>query len=129
MKIKRGFGPIHFFYPGVLEIQVGHSIWPKLLLLKMENSNLAPGPISPGSFLLWLFPESLCSALGTYFWSRGSCVILFFLLFRAAFVAYASSQARGWIGTTAASLRHSYCIMGSKPRLQPSPQLMATPDP
>ena len=52
-----------------------------------------------------------------------------FLLFRAAPAAYGGSQARGPIGTTAAGLHHSHRNMGSKPRLQPTPQLMATPDP
>ena len=41
--------------------------------------------------------------------------------------AHASSQARGGIRAIAASLRHSRT--GSKPRLQPTPQLLATPDP
>ena len=49
--------------------------------------------------------------------------ILFFL--RAALAAYGGSQARGGIRTVAASLHHSH--MGSEPRLQPTPQLTATP--
>ena len=43
-------------------------------------------------------------------------------------VAYGSSQARGHIGAAAASLCHSH-ISRSKPHLQPTPQLTATPDP
>ena len=39
------------------------------------------------------------------------------------------SQARGPIGATAASLRHSHSHTRSKLRLQPTPQLAATPDP
>ena len=50
-----------------------------------------------------------------------------FLLFRAARAAYGGSQARGRIGAVAAGLRHSNA--GSEPRLQPTPQLTATPDP
>ena len=52
-----------------------------------------------------------------------------FCLFRAAPSAYGDSQARGGIGAVAVSLYHSHSNVGSKPRLQPTPQLMATPDP
>jgi len=38
-------------------------------------------------------------------------------------------QARGPIGATAAGLHHSHNSSGSKPHLQPTPQLMAMPDP
>ena len=48
---------------------------------------------------------------------------------RAAPMAYGSSQARGRIGTTAASLCHSHSNVQSEMRLQPSPQLMAMLDP
>ena len=51
----------------------------------------------------------------------------FFDLFRATPVAYGGSQARGLIGATAAGRCHSNT--GSKPHLQPIPQLMATLDP
>ena len=51
----------------------------------------------------------------------------FFLLFRAAPMAYGSSQARGQIGVAAGS--HSHRHMGSKLCLQPIAQLTATPDP
>ena len=55
---------------------------------------------------------------------------LFFYLFRAALVAYGSSQARGLIGAAAATgLCHSHSNARSMPHLQPTPQLMATPDP
>ena len=55
--------------------------------------------------------------------------MLFFLLFLwAAPVAYGGSQARGRIGAVATSLRHSHSNAGSEPRLQPTPQLTATPD-
>ena len=49
-------------------------------------------------------------------------------LYRAAPTAYGSSQARGQIGVAAVSLHHSHSNTRSKPRLQPTPQLMATPD-
>ena len=53
----------------------------------------------------------------------------FFFFNRAALLAYRSSQARGRIGATAASLHTSPSNMGSKLPLQSTPQLMATPDP
>ena len=53
----------------------------------------------------------------------------FFLLFRAAPTAYGGSQARGPIEAVAAGLRHSHSNAGSKPYLQPTPQVKATPDP
>ena len=52
-----------------------------------------------------------------------------YLFFRAAPVAHGGSQARGQIGALAASLCHSHGNAGSKPCLQPTPQLMAIPDP
>ena len=44
-------------------------------------------------------------------------------------VAYGGSQARGLIGAVAASLHHSLSYKGSEPRLRPTPQLTAMPDP
>ena len=43
------------------------------------------------------------------------CFILFYLLFKAALLAYGSSQARGQIGAIAASLHHSHSNAWSKP--------------
>ena len=42
--------------------------------------------------------------------------------------AYGGSQARGLIGAVATGLRQSHSNVGSEPRLQPTPQLTATPD-
>ena len=39
------------------------------------------------------------------------------------------SRARGRIGAVAAGLHHSHSNAGSEPRLRPTPQLTATPDP
>ena len=50
-------------------------------------------------------------------------------IFRALPVAYGGSQARGQIGGVAAGLCQSHSNLGSKPRLWPTPQLMAMPDP
>ena len=47
----------------------------------------------------------------------------------AAPAAYGGSQARGPIGAVAAGLHHSHSNAESEPHLQPTPQLMATPDP
>ena len=57
--------------------------------------------------------------------------IFFFVfgLFRAAPMAYGGSQARGRIGAVAASLHQSHSDARSELRLQPTPQLMAMPDP
>ena len=52
-----------------------------------------------------------------------------FLLFRAALVTNGSSQARGQIRATAASLHHSHSNMGSESHLWPTPLLTATPYP
>ena len=46
----------------------------------------------------------------------------------AAPVAYGGSQARGPIEAAATGLRQSHSNAGSEPRLQPTPQLTATPD-
>ena len=43
--------------------------------------------------------------------------------------AYGGSQARDLIGAVAASLPQSHGNAGSEPHLQPTPELMATPDP
>ena len=55
------------------------------------------------------------------------CFVFCFLRLQPA--AYGSSQARGRNGATAAGLRHSHRNAGSKPCLQPAPQLMAMLDP
>ena len=54
---------------------------------------------------------------------------MFCLLFRATPAAYGSSQARGLIRAVAAGQCHSHSKEGAKPRLQPTPQFTATPDP
>ena len=44
-------------------------------------------------------------------------------------VAHGGSQARGPFGALVAGLHHSQSNSGSEPCLQPTPQLMAMPDP
>ena len=56
------------------------------------------------------------------------CVCLF-AISRATPVAYGGSQARDPIGAVATSLRQSHSNAGSEPRLRPTPQLTAMPDP
>ena len=56
-------------------------------------------------------------------------VFLFIYFFRAAGLAYGSSQTRGQIGAAAAGLHHSHSNARSELRLQPTPQLTANPDP
>ena len=54
----------------------------------------------------------------------------FFLSFsRATPAAHGDSQARGLIRAVAAGLRQGHSNVGSKPGLQPTPQLTAMPDP
>ena len=84
----------------------------------------------PGGLFLW--GVSLCRF--NIFVAR-AVFFLIFLLFclfafsRAAPMAYGGSQARGLIGAAAASLHQSHSNSGSEPRLQPTPQVTATPDP
>ena len=61
----------------------------------------------------------------------GLTAIFFFVfcLFGAAPTAYRASQAWGRIRAAAAGLHHSHSNAGSKPSLQPTPQLTAMPDP
>ena len=53
----------------------------------------------------------------------------FFSISGATLTAYGGSQARGPIGAIATGLRQSHTNVASKPRLRPTPQLTATPDP
>ena len=53
----------------------------------------------------------------------------FFCLLRASPVAYEDSQARGLIGAIATGLFQSHSNAGSKPHLQPTPELTAMLDP
>ena len=69
-------------------------------------------------YIAYLFP-TLCFYLLIY------CLFAFS---RAASTAYEGSQARGLIGAMATGLRQSHSNTRSKPFLQPTPQLTATPD-
>ena len=56
-------------------------------------------------------------------------IFIYFGLFRATLAAYGGSQARGPVGTVAASLGQGHSNEGSELRLRGTPQLMATPHP
>ena len=56
-------------------------------------------------------------------------IFFFFCLFMATRIAYGGSQTRGPVGAVGAGLQHSNSNTKSEPRLQPTPQLMATLDP
>ena len=57
------------------------------------------------------------------------CLFFFLPFSTAAPAAYEGSQARGQIGAIAAGLLRSHSNARSELRLQPTPQLTATPDP
>ena len=90
--------------------------------------------IQLGTMRFWVPSHSSCVLL-THWATMGtskfvSCLFslslslfFFFCLFRAAPMAYRSSQYRGQIGATAVSLHHSHSNMGSELHLQPTPQL------
>ena len=75
-------------------------------------------------FLLVLSVTEISSCLLKFIFLLGFC----FCFFRAAPTVQESSQARGQIRATVASLCHSHSNIGSGPRLRPTPQLIATPD-
>ena len=107
------------------------------LIYKMRKAvkcNLKPGNKIKGN--------NICKAVGNnlvhrwpsindihYYYFTDFFFFLVFCLFRATPAACGSSQARGWMGTVAASLHHSYSNAGSKPHLWPTPYLMSMPDP
>ena len=75
---------------------------------------ICSGPLSSKYFILFYF------------------IYLFFVFFPFLGLlskAYGGSQARSQIGAAAASLHHSHSNATSEPRLRPTPQLMAMPDP
>ena len=61
---------------------------------------------------------------GNFFFPR-----LFFTISWAASAAYGGSQARGLVEALASGLCHSHSNTGSEPRLRPTQQLTAMPDP
>ena len=73
--------------------------------------------------------EESLELLLKFFWK---CEIIFFFFLnhsRATPKVYGGSQVRGPIRAAATGLHHSHSNAGSKPRLRPTLQLMAMPDP
>ena len=66
---------------------------------------------------------------GTLFDLKSHFFFCLFAISWATPAAYGGSQARGLIGAIATSLHQGHSNVGSRPHLQPTPQLMATPDP
>ena len=102
------------------------------------NSRAAAATYTTASATLYLkltgpqqeLPIYVCVCLYIYiYFFFFSFSFSFFVFYRAALAAYGGSQARGRIGATAAGLHHSHSNMGSEPRLRPTPQLTAMPDP
>ena len=86
-------------------------------MLQVEVIQALNSPKSKGIKHIWVFfgggAEILVGGfLVCVFW------VFFFLLFRAAPMAYVSSQARGRIEAIAACLCHSHSNKGSEPCLQ-----------
>ena len=151
----RGAAPAAFVRGRLAENMAAEQLAPVLTLLQLRLPNLGSillrtvdlslGNLykSPGNFLKagWAtFGEALLQRKSNGMeggWGHGWEVLargrLFFIsiffLFRAAPEAYGGSQARGQMGATAASLRHSHSNTGSEPHLPPTPQLVAMLDP
>ena len=91
-----------------------------IFLPEALGKNLFPG-LSSFSWLLAFLgsrsPSSFKASNGGLSSSLSPFFFFFFCLFRAAPVAYGSSQARGQIGAAAASLHHSHSNEGSEPHL------------
>ena len=90
------------------------------VIMNLSYSLFNPSPIS--NFLgksSMNFPNQLLNYISFFAFFRGSTTC----------VAYGSSQARDQIRAKAAGLHHSHSNAGSKPYLQTTSQLTATPDP
>ena len=83
-------------------------------------------PLYRGLQLFWLLTRSITQFFVVFLFV---CLFLSFSLFRAAPTAYGGSQAKVLIAFVAAGLQQSHSNARSKQRLQPTPQLAATPDP
>ena len=117
------------------------SHYKKITFLILKNSTVILPPNQVKNFIFFLFPYRCLSFL--YSCNLAIMIILysnlcpvmfymclfFFFLFRATPLAYGSSQTRGRTGATAAGHSHSHSNMESELHLQPTLQLMATPDP
>ena len=64
-----------------------------------------------------------------FFRTESETFFVFWFFFRVAPEAYECSQAKGWIGVTAAGLGYNHSITGLEPHLWLTPQLTAILDP
>ena len=95
-----------------------HSIFTLIPRSRLRECCLEPVQARQSDLMQWVFTQNQLNKQ----WHKSLGLGVFFCLFRAAPVAYGSSQAGGRIGATAASLRHSQSNTGSEPHLQPTPQ-------
>ena len=121
------------FYPSAKFIIVSHCGFIYFLIISnlKHISSLDWTSKFPVQASFYVSPTLLLSCVFSFY------LLLFIYLFIfclftpswAAPAAYGGSQARGRIGAAAASLHWSHSNLGSEPCLQPTPQLMAIPDP
>ena len=78
---------------------------------------------------MWYVPKKVTHAFLKIYFIIIYLFTFVFCIFRATPAAYGGSQSRSLIGAMAASLPYSHNNARSEPRLLPTPQLMATPDP
>ena len=84
-----------------------------------------------------LILSTIIVVFGFFFFILSLFIYLFIYLFICVFLpflwplpaAYGGSEARGLIGAVAAGLHQSHSTAGSEPRIRPTAQLMAMPDP
>ena len=95
-------------------------VWEPQPLLVLTRPAGQPVELKLLLFFSGFLFQSWCVYLNNFF---------FLLFFRATPTTYGGSQARGQIGPIATSLHHSHSKARSEPRLWPTPQLMAMPDP
>ena len=119
----------------------GLIMWPQVACLSRQynawpnnndsNKDSIGAPVADSCYS-WIFVMGCHTLfrrkLSTVF--RGFFLFFLFFFFLSFFfyatpVAYGESQARGRIRAIATGLHHSHSNSGSKPRLQPTPQLMA----
>ena len=93
---------------------------------------------SPYAFLIRMFTtyegfiglNSTVSKLFLVYFFFVFCLFICLFAFSGATpAAYGGSQARGQIGAVAIGLCQSHSNTGSQPRVRPTPQLVAMPDP
>ena len=104
--------------------------WPEWHLPHEDHMGLRPARkhLCPAFLLMEIHPQGINLSF-LFFLSLPSFPLSFFLLFRAAPAACASSQARGRIRATAASLHRCHGNARSELCMRPTPQLMAMLDP